>query len=57
MEKTVSVYVQMGMVNLRRFKFNNFTATRNETSWLYITKCGLIKRLTLSSKEFKMSGM
>jgi hypothetical protein len=46
MGQTVGVYVNMGTVHLRRFKFNTFTATRSETSWLYVTKCGLGKRLT-----------
>lgn len=46
MGQTVGVYVHMGTVNLRRFKFNTLIATRNETSWLYITECGLGKWLT-----------
>lgn len=46
MVQTVGVYVHMGTANLRQFEFNNFIATRSETSWLCITKCGLGKRLT-----------
>jgi len=46
MVQTVGVYGHMGTANLRRFEFNTFTATRSERSWLYITKCGLGKRLT-----------
>jgi hypothetical protein len=46
MGQTVGVYVHVGTVNLRRLKFNTFTAARSETSWLDITKCGLGKRLT-----------